>query len=757
MTALPSIHLYPISFPLHQWPLMKIYDWISWTWARGPSLRSFTLRSFALGHFLRSFSLRSPRNEEPDRRKGMTSDGDPRPTAKDPRQLKSLTTLLLDRNKLSGPIPKELGNLSSLQELVLSINQLSGPIPAELSRLHSLQALSLARNQLKGPIPKQLSQLQSLRFLFLQQNHLSGPIPKELGELQLLEDLSLAHNQLIGPIPKQLSQLHSLGGLDLHENQLSGAIPRELGRLRSLYILSLSQNQLSGVIPAELGGLGHLVRLALGQNHFSGRIPREMSKLQSLQALVLDENQLSGPIPKELGKLQGLQSLSLSKNQLSGTIPKELGQMASLQELSLAHNQLAGELRGFTFNNSALSTLDLSGNFFQGNVDFEVPSALECLDLSHNHFAGDLSGLVEGFCRLDPVGGMLQELRMNHNKLSGNLPSCLLRFQSLEFLSLNNNDLEGALPEVKAPELVVLALHCNSFTAAFPTGLDRLSRLGVLTLHQNSFVGNIGDVNLTTPCIDNTKFRLNDYGCRTFMRLFSECANARAILTKEDYQKLQVNCASWCGLCLKGTWAKMTLHHNRLSGAIPESVNRSKVLGLAIMGNMLGSGRAVTAPWILREEMQPFLYYSQRVRRSNMGVVLSFLFLLCGALIFHRQLFSRLRQTKRCLLEAGPTAEVASSSITVWLGWAESQLATWILEAPLRLLLHLPRVVFLFFSCWIKDLWHVNVSCAGFLSPWRLVACALHFSPKQFAFSFFLREKRSGSLREKRSGSRLCG
>ena len=68
----------------------------------------------------------------------------------------SLDWLNLACNKLTGPIPAELGNLTSLSRLSLSYNQLTGPIPAELGNLTSLSSLRLDNNQLTGPIPAEL-------------------------------------------------------------------------------------------------------------------------------------------------------------------------------------------------------------------------------------------------------------------------------------------------------------------------------------------------------------------------------------------------------------------------------------------------------------------------------------------------------------------------------------------------------------------------------------------------------------------------
>ena len=76
-----------------------------------------------------------------------------------------LQGLFLTTNRLSGPIPPELGQLSGLDALELHDNQLSGPIPPELGRLTGLDSLSLSGNRLSGPIPVDLGNLTRLTLL----------------------------------------------------------------------------------------------------------------------------------------------------------------------------------------------------------------------------------------------------------------------------------------------------------------------------------------------------------------------------------------------------------------------------------------------------------------------------------------------------------------------------------------------------------------------------------------------------------------
>ncbi|KAF7135849.1 hypothetical protein RHSIM_Rhsim08G0011400 [Rhododendron simsii] len=91
--------------------------------------------------------------------------------------LKTLQTLVLQRNAISGGIPEEFGNLTSLTMLNLDNNRLTGEIPPSLGNLQKLQSLYLSQNNLTGTIPDSLSHLASLTEIQLDSNGLSGQIP----------------------------------------------------------------------------------------------------------------------------------------------------------------------------------------------------------------------------------------------------------------------------------------------------------------------------------------------------------------------------------------------------------------------------------------------------------------------------------------------------------------------------------------------------------------------------------------------------
>jgi Leucine-rich repeat (LRR) protein len=163
----------------------------------------------------------------------------------------------LDRNKISGTLPAEIGDLLGLTVLRLTYTSedfnkgsclyyyvIREPFPPEIGKLVNLQVLDLGYNQLTS-------------------------LPPEIGNLVNLRVLDLGgqwwyRNQLTF-LPGEISNLASLQVLDLRENQLTYLLP-EIGNLASLQQLDLGNNRLSGPIPAYLSNLGDLNFLMLWGN-----------------------------------------------------------------------------------------------------------------------------------------------------------------------------------------------------------------------------------------------------------------------------------------------------------------------------------------------------------------------------------------------------------------------------------------------------------------------------------------------------------
>ncbi|KAH7843683.1 hypothetical protein Vadar_019515 [Vaccinium darrowii] len=109
----------------------------------------------------------------------------------------------LSHNRLSGPIPHEIGNLIHIKVLNLSHNNLTGTIPATFSNLKSIESLDLSYNHLYGKIPSQLTELNFLAVFNLSYNNLSGRMPPRVNQFGIFESNSYFGNPLLcgEPLP----------------------------------------------------------------------------------------------------------------------------------------------------------------------------------------------------------------------------------------------------------------------------------------------------------------------------------------------------------------------------------------------------------------------------------------------------------------------------------------------------------------------------------------------------------------------------
>ena len=256
-------------------------------------------------------------------------------------------SLTLRNNRLSGPIPPEIGLLTKLEALNFESNALTGPIPPEFGQLEALTLLSLSNNPFTGgSLPGTLGGLKSLRVMVVNNTGLTGSIPAGIGQLRRLERLVMTGNtSLSGTIPTEIGGAGNLRYVDLSNNALSGSIPSGIGGLGNVEELDLSNNRLSGPLPNAIGGMSSLTELQLTGNQLSGPIPSGISGLRSLFGLWADNNRLSGTLPAEFGQLPNLEILDLSNNRLTGNIPAGIGNAPKLRWLDLGGNSgMSGRL-----------------------------------------------------------------------------------------------------------------------------------------------------------------------------------------------------------------------------------------------------------------------------------------------------------------------------------------------------------------------------------------------------------------------------
>ncbi|KAL9265863.1 putative LRR receptor-like serine/threonine-protein kinase, partial [Drosera capensis] len=237
-----------------------------------------------------------------------------------------------------------LGNLTRLESFNASAFALPGQIPEFLGqKLPALQVLDLGFCSIVGVIPSSLENSSGLRVLILSDNGLEGTIPSKFGRLR------------------------NLSVLDLSRNNLTGSIPSGIGNLSGLQSLNLSGNGLSSSLPSDFTGLKNLQKMAIGDNGFDGVLPdRLFADLTQLEVVDLKGNNFSGAIPDTMWSLPLLRFVDLSGNNFTGTLPNVVvAENVTTATLNLSNNQYYGNLTSVL---QRFSSLDLSGNFFEGNV-----------------------------------------------------------------------------------------------------------------------------------------------------------------------------------------------------------------------------------------------------------------------------------------------------------------------------------------------------------------------------------------------------
>lgn len=122
--------------------------------------------------------------------------------------------LRLDKDNLTCSI-LAFGEGSGLIYMDLSVNNINDFIPLTLGNCVNLTMINWSRNRLFGPVTREVGNLVNLHDFFSQFKYLvdpklgrislGGTIPSSLGTLQSLEALNLTSEGLIGEVPRQLT------------------------------------------------------------------------------------------------------------------------------------------------------------------------------------------------------------------------------------------------------------------------------------------------------------------------------------------------------------------------------------------------------------------------------------------------------------------------------------------------------------------------------------------------------------------------
>lgn len=319
-------------------------------------------------------------------------------------------------------------HLTNLEVLVLDCNRLTGTIPREISRLTKLRTLSLNDNQMNGVLPRTISLLENLEELHVRSRlwgHMGIPgfdiAVVRLASLSKMTYLDMSHNRVANnSFPIHVTKLTMLEGLSMNSISMrNNIIPKNISALTKLTLLDIGGTKLRGRIPTTITMLTNLRHLKIDGCELSGSLPDGFEALRVLNRLILVKNNLSGPLPNILSRMTTLEHLKMGMNRFTGPIPPGWSKLTNLEELFLDDNALTGGIPSFLLTKF---------------------SRLRYLYLDHNLLTGKIPEDVM------PLP-FLNELRLDNNLLTGVVPkNTLARLPKLKFLTLFGNNYSEPVP-----------------------------------------------------------------------------------------------------------------------------------------------------------------------------------------------------------------------------------------------------------------------------------------------------------------------
>lgn len=391
------------------------------------------------------------------------------------------------RWKKNTPLPNDIGYLVELrilscgtvkrQELQHVKVGISGRLPESIGKLTKLKILNLQYNNFEGTIPSSMKDLTALTELNLYNNQFSGELPAFVGEFTNLRSLDCSYNQFTS-IPNAYSKLQSLTAMDVsyqgvynaetdrYESNASFNFPSSFLQLKKLDSLFMIDCGLTGELPATMGNMAGLTEFKAYNNDLSGAIPASLGQISRLGILNLANNKLTGSIPAELAKCQILRALFLGNNQLVGAIPDGFGGCPYLQILELYDNTLTGQITADLLRANSLYQVNVANNELEGIIPDEIANhkVLALLDISGNKFTAISDRISENT--------KLQFLLASDNLLTA-FPTSLNRLFDVKILSFANNNITGTVPETigNMVSLESLSINGNKLGGMIPANL----------------------------------------------------------------------------------------------------------------------------------------------------------------------------------------------------------------------------------------------------------------------------------------------
>ena len=389
-------------------------------------------------------------------------------------------------------------------------------LPTEIGDLAELTDLRICSNKLTGSLPESLYGLEKLEKLYFQNNDLTGGLSADLGKLTNLVELYVDRNA-----------------------NMTGSIPPEIGKLKKLMRINISQSGIGGAIPAELGQCDALIQFMAFKTNLSGELP-DIWDMPVLQTVMLHTNPgLTGPLPSSLSKMKPLESgtapsIQIYDCNLTGSIPASFANLPeTTKQVYVQGNKMSGTIPavvaahknfsnwkwdpqqegyGLTIAPAPSRQLDSlalvaiynasdGANWNKNKWELDKPidtwSAVTVTDNRVTALKLSTSGVIAKDWTLPAEIGDLTELtdlRINSNKLTGELPDELYSLEKLEYLYFQNDNITGSLsPKLgQLTHLIQLYVDRNAnMTGGIPKEIGNLKKLERINISQSDISGEI--------------------------------------------------------------------------------------------------------------------------------------------------------------------------------------------------------------------------------------------------------------------------
>ncbi|CAI0410075.1 unnamed protein product [Linum tenue] len=376
--------------------------------------------------------------------------------------------------------------------------------------------------------------------------------------------------------------------LDLHSQKLAGTLSPHVANLTSLRFINLMDNSFHGEVPQRLGNLLQLEHLNLSGNSFEGEIPTNLTRCSRLKYLLMEANNFRGSIPMEIGSLSKLEFIRVGTNNLTGWLPPSLGNLSLLLNFGAAYNNLTGSIPESTGMLSRLTSITLGSNQLSGSVplSFFNISSIKTIAIPWNHLRGRLP------VDMDLTMPNLVNFAISKNEFFATIPDSICNVSRLQMVNMNRNDFVGKVPTClgKLRGLTSLDMAENRLGSnstddfAFLESLSNCSQLRRVGISINNFGGPLPEFlgNLST----------------TLTALYIGANQVTGVIPAGLVNLFNLTDLELSGNYMTGTippyfgqfsnLQRLSLNGNQLSGQIPSSIgNLSRLSELYISQNQL--------------------------------------------------------------------------------------------------------------------------------------------------------------------------